>query len=352
MASSDIQEAIRLLTERRSLSEEQAEAAMAAIMRGEATPAQVAGFAIALRMKGETAEEVAGMARAMRRHAVRVEPPPGRKVVDTCGTGGDRSHSINVSTGAAFVAAGAGLAVAKHGNRSVSSQTGSADVLEAMGVSVDLTPEQVRRCLEEVGMAFLFAPTFHPAMRHAAQPRRELGVRTVFNILGPLTNPAGAPFQLVGVYEPALVDLVAGALARLGTERALVVHGLDGIDEISLSGPTLAAWVEGGEVRRFTIDPTGLGLEPAPLEAIRGDGPATNARLLREVLSGERHGPLRDVVLLNAAGCLWAAGAAGSLAEGLELARHSVDSGAAYQRLEAMTRFCRRRADTAAPSVP
>ena len=343
MSSSTIQEAIRLVSEGRSLSQEQAEAAMTAIMQGEATPAQVAGLAVALRMKGETPDEVAGMALAMRRHAVKVTPPPGRKVVDTCGTGGDRSHSINVSTGAAFVAAGAGLAVAKHGNRSVSSQTGSADVLEAMGVAIDLGPEEVERCLGEVGIAFLFAPTFHPAMRHAAQPRRELGIRTVFNILGPLTNPAGARYQLLGVYEPGLVDLVAGALARLGTERALVVHGLDGLDEISLSAPTLAAWVEGGEVRSLTIDPTALGLAPAPPEAIRGDGPATNARLLREVLAGERRDALRDVVLLNAAGCLWAAGLAESLPQGMELARHIVDSGAAYQRLEAMTAFCRRR---------
>ena len=341
--SSTIQEAIRLVSEGRSLSQEQAEAAMTAIMQGEATPAQVAGLAVALRMKGETPDEVAGMALAMRRHAIKVTPPQGRKVVDTCGTGGDRSYTINVSTGAAFVAAGAGLTVAKHGNRSVSSQTGSADVLEAMGVAIDLGPEEVERCLGEVGIAFLFAPTFHPAMRHAAQPRRELGIRTVFNILGPLTNPAGARIQLLGVYEPGLVELVAGALARLGTERALVVHGLDGLDEISLSAPTLAAWVEGGEVRPLTIDPTALGLAPVPREAIRGDGPATNARLLREVLAGERRGPLRDVVLLNAAGCLWAAGLVDSLAEGMELARHSVDSGAAYHRLEALAAFGRRR---------
>lgn len=339
-----IKEAIALVADGRSLTEEQAEAAMTAIMSGEATPAQVAGFAVALRMKGETPEEVAGLARAMRRHAVKVEPPAGRRVVDTCGTGGDRTHSINVSTGAAFVAAGAGLTVAKHGNRSVSSQTGSADVLEALGVRLDLTPEEVRRCLEEVGVAFFFAPAFHPAMRHAAQPRRELGIRTFFNILGPLTNPAGARFQLVGVYEPRLVELVAQALGRLGVERALVVHGLDGMDEISLSGPTLAAWVEGGEVRRLTIEPSELGLAPVPLEAIRGDGPATNARILQEVLAGERHGPHRDVVLLNAAGVLWASGAASSLAEGLELARETVDSGAAYERVQALVAFCRRLA--------
>lgn len=345
---SDIKEAIALVTGGQSLSQDQADAAMSAIMAGEATPAQIAGFAVALRMKGETPEEVAGLARAMRRQAVRVRVPENVPVVDTCGTGGDLANSINVSTAAAFVAAGAGLKVAKHGNRSVSSKAGSADVLEALGVPLDLTPDEVGQCLEQVGIAFFFAPTFHPAMRHAAGPRRELGIRTVFNILGPLTNPAGARFQLVGVYEPGLVELVAHALTRLGVERALVVHGLDGLDEITLSGHTLAAWVEGDRVSRFTIDPAELGVPPAPAASIRGDGAVTNARILREVLTGQRQGPHRDVVLLNAAGCLWAAGLAPSLRDALQLARVVVDSGQAYERLEALVAFGAARRGAAA----
>lgn len=337
-----IQRAIEILAQGRSLTRSQAESVMTAIMRGEATPAQIAGFAVALRMKGETVDEVAGLAQAMRRHALKVTPPPGRKVVDTCGTGGDRLHSINVSTAAAFVVAGAGLTVAKHGNRSVSSKAGSADVLEALGVAIDLDPQAVRRCLEEVGLAFLFAPVFHPAMRHAAGPRRELEIRTVFNILGPLTNPADAPYQLVGVYEPRLVPLVAGALASLGARRALVVHGTDGMDEITLSGPTLAARVEDGAVvEQLVIEPAQLGLTPAGPDAVRGDGPVTNARVVSDVLSGRLHGPVRDVVVLNAGAAIWTAGEAASLAEGMEVARDVLDSGRARERLEALVSFSR-----------
>lgn len=334
-----VRRAVAGLVQGESLAEAAAEEVMAAVMAGEATPAQIAALAVALRMKGETAPEVAGFARAMRRHAVPIRADGLGRLVDTCGTGGDGMHTINVSTGAAFVVAGAGIPVAKHGNRSVSSKTGSADVLEALGVAVDLGPEQVRRCLERTGIAFLFAPVFHPAMRHAAAPRRELEIRTVFNILGPLTNPAGARLQLVGVYEPRLVDLVANALIRLGVERALVVHGMDGLDELTVSGPSLAAAVEQDRVERLVIEPAELGLPLSPIDAIRGDGPAANAEILREVLSGERHGPARDVVLLNAAAALWVAGAASSMRDAVRLAADVVDSGRARERLDALVAF-------------
>ena len=337
-----IQEAIARLVQGVDLEEAEAESVMTAIMAGEATPSQIAGFLVALRMKGETGPEIAGCARAMRRAALAVQARVDGPVLDTCGTGGDRSYTINISTAAAIVAASAGIPVAKHGNRSVSSKSGSADVLEALGVPLALTPPQAARCLEEAGIAFLFAPAFHPAMRHAQATRRELEIRTLFNLLGPLSNPAGARRQVVGVYDARAVELVGEALQRLGAERALVVHGCDGLDELSLSAPTLAAWVEPDGIRRFEVDPEAVGLRPAPLEAIRGADARENARILEAVLRGEERGPRRDVVVLNAGAALWVAGRAANLREGVEQAAALIDEGYAGQRLHRLVEVARR----------
>ncbi len=333
-----------------SLTEAQAEAVMAAIMRGELTPAQMAGLLVALRAKGETVDEIVGFARAMRR-AARPVVTARRPLVDTCGTGGDRSGSFNISTAVAFVVAGAGLAVAKHGNRSVSSRSGSADVLQALGIFLGLEPADMARALDEVGIAFLFAPRLHPAMRHAVGPRRELGIRTVFNLLGPLTNPARATHQLMGVFSPAWVRPLAQVLQALGLEAALVVHG-DGLDEFTLSGPNRIAYFRGaGPVVEDELDPAALGLPPAPREALAGGTPEENARLLLALLRGEVHGPPRDVVLLNAAAALWIAGQARDWQEGIAMARYSLDSGAAWRVLEAYRRFTQSVAENTAKEM-
>ncbi|MFN8558908.1 MAG: anthranilate phosphoribosyltransferase [Dehalococcoidia bacterium] len=325
-----IREAIEaLVTARRDLTEAEAAGAMTEIMRGEATPAQIGAFVTALRHKGETVDEIAGMARVMREHALHVHVAG--PLIDTCGTGGDASGSFNVSTAAAFVAAGAGLRVAKHGNRAMSSHSGSADVLEALGAKIDLTPEQAAACIERAGIAFLFAQGYHPAMKYAAGPRREIGVRTVFNVLGPLTNPAGAQAQVLGVATPELAEKLARALGRLGVQRALVVHGDDGLDELSITGPSLVYDLEGGEVRRYQVLPEDVGLERAPRAAIRGGSPAENAEAMRQLFKG-MDGALRDFVLLNAAAALVAGGAARDLAEGVTRAREVVASGAARRR--------------------
>jgi len=319
------------------------EVAMAAIMDGEATPAQVSAFLVGLRMKGETAEELLGAARAMRSRVAAVEAPPG-PVLDTCGTGGDGAHTFNISTAAAIVAAACGVKVAKHGNRSVSSRCGSADVLEALGVNLALPPDILSKALSEIGIAFLFAPNLHPAMRHAAGPRREIGIRTVFNLLGPLTNPAGATHQLVGVYDQSRVEQVAETLGSLGARRALVVHGDPGLDEISICGPTLVAqWDEAG-LRTYTVTPEELGIQPAPVDALRGGDAAHNAALLRGVLTGEP-GPLRDAVLVNAGAALVAAGAAEDVREGVTLAAQAVDSGRAMATLEALVEFTQKHGE-------
>jgi anthranilate phosphoribosyltransferase len=326
-----IREAIAALVDGRSLTESQAAAVMDEIMSGEATPAQFGAFVTALRLKGETVDEIAGMARVMRDKArrVHVEGP----LLDTCGTGGDASGSFNVSTAAAFVAAGAGARVAKHGNRAMTSRCGSADVLEALGARIDLSPEQVAACLEETGFGFMFAPGFHPAMKFAAGPRREIGVRTVFNILGPLTNPAGATCQVLGVADPSLAEKMALVLARLGSRRALVVHGRDGLDEMSISGPTLVWELAGGGVRQYEVTPQEAGLTPSKAASVSGGTPEENAAALREVLSA-RPGPLRDIVLLNAAAGLVAFDMASTLAEGVAMAAAAIDGGAARERLE------------------
>ncbi|HWQ29195.1 MAG TPA: anthranilate phosphoribosyltransferase [Dehalococcoidia bacterium] len=326
-----IREAIARLVTGASLTEAEASAAMVNIMSGEATPAQIGAFLVALRMKGEKVDEIAGMARVMREHARRVEFPGA--LLDTCGTGGDERGTFNVSTAAAFVAAGAGARVAKHGNRAMTSRCGSADVLEALGARIDLGPEQVRQCLDEVGVGFMFAQAFHPAMKYAAGPRRELGIRTVFNILGPLCNPAGADRQVLGVADPVVAEKLVHALQRLGSRHALVVHGQDGIDEVSVSAPTTIFELRDGRVFHDTLLPSEAGVATHSLEDLRGGTPEENAARLRAVLAGEP-GPLRDFVLVNAAAALVAFDLAPTIRDGVRLAAHSIDSGAAREKLE------------------
>jgi anthranilate phosphoribosyltransferase len=305
---------------------------MSAIMRGEAAPAQIAGLLIGLVMKGERPSELVGFARTMRAEAVRLTQPVG-EVFDTCGTGGDRSGSFNISTAAALVLAACGVRVAKHGNRSVSSRCGSADVLEALGVNTAASPAVVERCLAETGIAFFFAPTFHPAMRHAAQARKDLGVRTAFNLLGPLTNPAAPSRQIVGVPRPELTELLARALLLLGAERAWVVHGADGLDELSTTGYTKVSECREGTVRTFYVHPAEYGLSKASLDSLRGGDAQVNAAIVRDVLDGHG-GPARDVVLLNAGAALFVSGATGSVREGLARAAAAIDSGRAKQVLQ------------------
>ena len=331
---------IQKLVDGHDLTPAEVEAAFEAIFQGEATPAQMGAFLVALRMKGETPAEIAAAAEVMRRRATPVRTPPGRVVLDTCGTGGDGAGTFNLSTAAALVTAGAGVTVAKHGNRSVSSRSGSADVLAACGVNLDAPVETVERCLAEVGIGFLYAPALHGAMRHVAPVRREVGVRSIFNLLGPLANPARAPRQLLGVYASDLVPVVAETLARLGSERALVVHGLEGLDEVSPSGPTRAAWVEAGHVRELVLHPEDGGLRPVPPEALRGGEPEENARALLGILDGAP-GPLREAVLLNAGAALWVADAVQTLADGVLRAAESIDSGAARARLERLVALTR-----------
>ncbi|HEV8341222.1 MAG TPA: anthranilate phosphoribosyltransferase [Candidatus Binatia bacterium] len=328
----NIREAIGKLVNREDLSEAETIDVMDQIMTGEATPLQVAAFLTALRMKGETVQEITGAARVMREKVHRVGVKANR-VLDTCGTGGDQKGTFNISTTSAFVVAGAGVTVAKHGNRSVSSQSGSADVLAALGVKIDASKEKVEECLEKIGIGFLFAPLLHEAMKYAVQPRRDIGIRTIFNLLGPLTNPAGATHQLTGIYDGGLTELIAQVLRNLGTVRAMVVHGLEGLDEISLSGPTKVSELKEGQVRTYTLTPEELGLERCRLEELLGGSPEHCAHALRGVLGGEK-GPKRDVVLLNAGAALYVARAADSLAEGMHLAAQSIDSGKAREKLE------------------
>jgi anthranilate phosphoribosyltransferase len=332
-----IGDALTSLLHGKDLTREESRAVMDEVMRGEATAAQIAGFLVALRFKGETAEEIAGCAEAMRAHALPVHPTR-PDVIDTAGTGGDGSGTVNISTAAALVAAGAGAAVAKHGNRAVSSACGSADVLEALGFSLEMDPGDIARSIDEVGFGFLFAPHHHPAMRHAVPVRRELATRTVFNILGPLTNPAGARGQVVGVFAGNLARTLAEVLASLGAVRAMVVHGAGGIDELSPAGPNLVVEVEGGAVRQTQLDPEDLGLPRCRPEDLAGGTPSENAAAIRTVLAGEG-GPRRDAILLNAAAALVVAGMAGDLAEGLDLAARSVDTGQALDRLDAAASF-------------
>jgi anthranilate phosphoribosyltransferase len=333
----NVQQALARLLDGRNLSRAEARSVMNEVMAGEATPAQIGGLLVALRVKGETANEIAGCAEAMREHVLAVRPSRD-DLVDTAGTGGDGARTINISTAAALVAAAAGAGVAKHGNRAVSSASGSADVLEALGFRLELPPAQIERSIDELGFGFLFAPTHHPAMRHAAPVRRELATRTVFNVLGPLTNPAGARAQVVGVYAESLVHTIAEVLAQLGARRAFVVYGAAGIDELSPAGPNLVCEVVEGRVHQRVIDPLDLGIPRCHPRELRGGSPAENAAAIRAVFAGE-DGGRRSAVLLNAAGAIAAAGHACDLREGVGLAREAIDSGAAGERLEELIAF-------------
>jgi anthranilate phosphoribosyltransferase len=331
-----------------SLSVEEAEDLMGRMMDEELTPVQLAGVLVALRAKGETPDEVVGFARAMRARARPIEIAAA--LADTCGTGGDNSGTFNISTTAALIVAACGQPVAKHGNRAASGRCGSADVLEALGVDISLPPEGVARCITEVGVGFLFAPAFHPAMKFAGVPRRELGIRTIFNLLGPLTNPAIPRFQLLGVSSESLPDLMAGALQRLGVEHALVVHSADGLDEISLSGPTTVREIVGDEILAYEIGPEDFDIEPAEPDAVKGGDVETNVAILQEVLDGRR-GPTRDAAVINAAAALYAAGKAQNLCEGARLAERALDHGTAritLDRLRAVSQGARADADSAA----
>ena len=332
-----IQAALAELLEGRNLSREQAREVMDEIMRGEATQAQIGGFLVALRLKGETADEISGCAEAMRDHVLPVRPQRD-DLVDTAGTGGDGASTINISTAAAIVAAAAGAGVAKHGNRAVSSASGSADVLEALGFQLEQAPERIAQSIDELGFGFMFAPAHHPAMRHAAPVRRELATRTVFNVLGPLTNPAGARAQVIGVYSASLVRTLAEVLAQLGARRAFVVHGAHGIDELSPSGPNDVCEVVDGELRERVIDPIDFGIPRCDPAELRGGSPVENADAIREVFAGA-DGGRRHAILLNAAGAIAASGHAEDLREGLELARLAIDSGAAAERVDELARF-------------
>jgi anthranilate phosphoribosyltransferase len=336
-----LREHIRLAVDGIHLSRAQAANAMDAMLDGGAPVAQMAALLVALRMKGETPDEIAGAAQALRARAAKVEVSQER-LIDTCGTGGDASHTFNISTASAFVAAAGGARVAKHGNRAVSSKCGSADVLAALGVEVELAPEAVAACIDECGIGFLFAPRHHAAMRHVAPVRKELGLRTLFNLLGPLANPAGARRQLLGVYAPQLVPVLARTLAELGCDRAFVVHGHGGLDEISTAGPTAVCEVRDGVVRQFELTPEDAGVKRAPLEGLRGGDAQQNAEMLRGVLRGEK-GPQRTATLLNGGAALAAAGVCETIADGVRLAERAIDSGAALDRLEQLVKTSQAR---------
>lgn len=342
-----LRETLRKAADGEHLSAGEAERALEEIMEGTVNPAVTAALLTALRMRGESVGEIVGFARAMRRFAEKVEAPEG--VVDTCGTGGDAKGTINISTAAAFVARGAGVVIAKHGNRAATSQAGSADVLEALGAEIGLEPEEVGRCIKEIGIGFMFARTHHPAMRHVVPVRAELPFRTVFNLLGPLTNPAGARRQLVGVFHGDYVRPVAEALRELGAQKALVVHGADGLDEITVTAPTLAAEVSDGTVSEYEISPEQFGLLCYAPDGLLGGDAHLNARILRDVLSGEERGAARDVVLLNAGAAIYVSGKAKNIEEGFRFAEESVASGAATKALEGFVRTTRRLAGVGGP---
>ena len=333
-----IREVLKMLVQGKNLNEIQARETMQEIMEGKATSAQIAAFLTALRMKKETGEEITGLAQGMMSKVISF-PWPGDILVDTCGTGGDGLETFNISTVCAFVVAGAGVKVAKHGNRALSSQCGSADVLEEMGMKINLAPPLVKKALEEIGIAFLFAPLFHRAMKYALAPRQEMGIRTVFNLLGPLTNPLQANVRLMGVYDPSLTQTVAQAMAHLRVKRAFVVQGEDGLDEVSITGRTKVAELKRGEVETYWITPEELGLRRYSLREIQGGKREKNARIVREILRGKERGAAREIVLLNAAFCLMGAGIAPDLKRGVKLAAESIDSGRALEKLNQLIDF-------------
>ncbi|HCG99766.1 MAG TPA: anthranilate phosphoribosyltransferase [Actinobacteria bacterium] len=335
-----IVQAIKTVIDREDLTRDEAEQVMEVMMSGEATSAQIASFITALRMKGETVDEISGFAKVMRDKASRIQPKV-IEIVDTCGTGGDQRNTFNISTTVAFVVAGAGIPVAKHGNRSVSSKSGSADVLEALGIRIDLTPTEVEKAIEDIGIGFMFAPNFHGAMKHALGPRREIGVRTVFNILGPLTNPAGATAQVLGVYDADLTEVMAYVLGNLGIKHALVVHGHDGLDELSNTGESKISELKDGVVTTHTVIPEECGLKRTTIDMLQGGSAEDNAKITLEVLSGVKS-PRRDIVLMNAAAALIAADKAEGFQDGVKEAAASIDSGNALAKLEALREFSQR----------
>jgi len=327
--------AINMLVNNINLSEKEMADCMNEIMEGKATDSQIGAFLTALRIKGETVEEITGAAKIMRDKAIAIKAPEG--VLDTCGTGGDMSHTFNISTTTAIVVSACGVPVAKHGNRSVSSQSGSADLLEALGIKIDLPPEKVEKCLSETDFGFLFAPLFHPAMKYAIGPRREMGIRTVFNILGPLTNPAGAKRQLIGVFADSLTETLAMVLGNLGAVDAMVIHGKDGLDEISISDATKVSWFKNGEVKNFSIAPEDFGIERQKIDSIRGGRKEENASITLSILKGER-GPKRDIVLMNSAAALIVSAKARDFRKALDMAAEAIDSGRALKKLEEVRR--------------
>ncbi|GLX68970.1 anthranilate phosphoribosyltransferase [Paenibacillus glycanilyticus] len=328
-----MQSALNKLMSSTDLTRAEARGVMDIIMSGNATSAQIAGVATALRMKGETKDEITGFAEVMRQHSSQVLTKQ-EGLLDTCGTGGSGIHKFNISTASAIIASAAGIRVAKHGNRAMSGKAGSADVLEALGVNITLTPEQASDCLNEIGICFMFAQLYHPSLRHAAVPRRELGVRTIFNMLGPLTNPAGADRQLIGLYDRTKTSTIAAVLNELGVKRAMVVSSVDGLDEISISAPTQISELRGGEVVTYELTPEELGLNRYPISEVIGGDPETNAALIRSIFSGEQRGAYRDIVLANAGACIYVGGYADSLVEGVALAAEMIDSGKAKQQLQ------------------
>lgn len=332
-----IKEAISKIVEGENLEEKEAIEVMNEIMNGESTPAQISAFLVALRLKGETIEEITGCAKVMREKAKKIKIKK-EIIVDTCGTGGDGTHTFNISTISAFVVAGAGLTVAKHGNRSVSSKCGSADLLESLGIKIEVAVEQVERCLEEIGIGFLFAPSFHGAMKYAIGPRREIGIRTIFNILGPLTNPANANVQVLGVYNPELTELMAGVLKNLGLKHAFVVCGLDGLDEISLTGETKVSELKTGKIKTYFVKPTDFGFNASQIEELKGGDVAQNAKIALDILNGKKS-PKRDVVVLNAAFALVAGEMAKNIREGIKVAENSLDTKKALRKLELLQEY-------------
>lgn len=335
-----IKETIAKLVKGIDLSQAEIEAAMEEIMTGQALPTQIAAFLTAMRMKGETIDEIAGAAAIMRKHATKITTKH-QYVLDTCGTGGDEAHTFNISTIAAFVVAGAGIPVAKHGNRCVSSKCGSADLLKALGVNIDVDPEVVSKCIDEVGIGFLFAPLLHKAMQYATLPRREIGIRTIFNILGPMTNPAGATHQLLGVYDGDLVEPIAKALGKLGSKHALVVHGLDGLDEVTTTDETQVSELKGGKVKSFKISPTDFGIKKPKLDELKGAESDYNIKITMDILNG-KEGPQYDIVILNAGCAIYAADKAEDIGEGIELAKKSIATKSALKKLEQLKEFTNR----------
>jgi anthranilate phosphoribosyltransferase len=335
----DIQRAIDIISKFGHLQADEAEAVMNQIMAGEATEAQIGAYLMGLRMKGETQSEIIGSARAMRANAISVPTAANGDLLDTCGTGGDKSGTFNISTTVAFVAAGAGLKIAKHGNRAATSKCGSADVLAELGVNLDLTPEQVGQCIDEIGMGFLFAPKLHPAMKYAIGARKQMGVRTIFNILGPITNPAGAKRQLMGVFTPDLTDFLAHVLGALGAKSAIVVCGYGGLDELTTTGPNRISQYLNGEVTSYELDPTDYDLKPAHISDLVGGDAPTNAAILRGILNGSMNSSKRDVVILNAGAAMIAGGLANDIAEGMEIAHQTIDSGAALAKLNQLIQY-------------